>query len=71
MSVATIRAAPDGALRDPAYVGAMIGIAGTIVLLPLALLALAFGLVRFGINAIRALVGEGFAKAGQRLAFHG
>jgi hypothetical protein len=48
----------------------MIGIAGTIVLLPLALLALAVGLVRFGINAIRTLVGEGVARAGQRLAFH-
>ena len=40
------------------------------MLLPLALLGLAFGLVRFAINAIRALVAEGFAQAGQRLAFH-
>ena len=48
----------------------MIGIAGTIVLLPLGLLGLAFGLVRFGVNAVRALAGEGCARAGQRLAFH-
>lgn len=48
----------------------LIGIIGTIVLLPLALLGLAVGLVRFGVNAIRALVAETAIRAGQRLAFH-
>ena len=45
----------------------MIGIAGTIILLPLAILGLAFGLVRFGLDVVRTLV-EDAAKAAQRLA---
>ena len=40
----------------------MIGIIGTIVLLPLALVGLAVGLVRFGLSAIRALVGSGISR---------
>jgi hypothetical protein len=40
----------------------VIGIIGTIVLLPLALVGLAVGLVRFGLAAIRALVGSGISR---------
>ena len=47
----------------------MIGIVGMIVLLPVALLALAFDLVRFAAKAARRLIGLALADAGQRLAF--
>jgi hypothetical protein len=40
----------------------MIGIVGTIVLLPLALLGLAYGFARFGLNALRTLFEEAFGK---------
>ena len=40
----------------------VIGIIGTIVLLPLALVGLAVGLVRFGLSAVRALVGSGISR---------
>ena len=46
----------------------MIGIAGTIILLPIAILGLAFGLVRFGLNVVCALVEDAVTKAAQRLA---
>jgi hypothetical protein len=48
----------------------MIGIAGTIILLPIAILGLAFGLVRFGLNVARALLEDDATKAVQRLAPH-
>jgi hypothetical protein len=49
-------------------VNSMIGIVGTIILLPIAILGLAFGLVRFGLNVVRALVEDAVTKAAQRLA---
>ena len=48
----------------------MIGIAGTIILLPLAILGLAFGLVRFGLDVACALVEDAATTAAQRLAPH-
>jgi predicted transcriptional regulator len=47
----------------------MIGIAGTVILLPLAAVGLAFGLVRFALNALRAVFEVGVEKVGHRLAF--
>lgn len=47
----------------------MIGIAGTVILLPLAVVGLAFGLVRFALNALRAVFEVGVEKVGHRLAF--
>jgi hypothetical protein len=51
-------------------VNSMIGIVGTIILLPIAILGLAFGLVRFGLNAARALFEDAATKAVQPLAPH-
>jgi hypothetical protein len=48
----------------------MIGIAGTIILLPIAIGGLAFGLVRFGARAMYALVAEAAECARHRLALH-
>jgi hypothetical protein len=48
----------------------MIGIVGTIALLPVALLALAFDLGRFVVEGTRRLIGALLADARQRLAFH-
>jgi len=48
----------------------MIGIVGILILLPIALAGLMVGAVRFGANLVRALVEAGFARSGDRLAFH-
>ena len=49
----------------------MIGIVGTIVLLPLALTGLLVGAVRFAGKALYAVAAEAFSHAADRLAFHG
>ena len=49
----------------------MIGIVGTIVLLPLALAGLLVGAVRFAVKALYAIAADAFSHAAHRLAFHG
>jgi predicted transcriptional regulator len=64
------RTAPSADRRKvEAEVMMMIGIAGTVILLPLAVVGLAFGLVRFALNALRAVFEVGVEKVGHRLAF--
>ena len=48
----------------------MIGIVGTIVLLPLALAGLLLGAVRFAGMALYAVAADVFSQAAHRLAFH-
>ena len=55
-------ARPPGCPTVGLEVMTVIGIGGTIVLLPLALLALLFGLVRFAVAAVVALAAAGIHR---------
>jgi hypothetical protein len=59
LSAARISAAPDGTAAAPFYGrrggGTVIAILGTILLLPIALVTLAYGFVRFAVKLVAAL----------------
>lgn len=53
-----------------AEVKTMIAVAGAIILLPVALIGLVYGFVRWGLAASRALLGDAFGHAAHRPAHH-